>query len=275
MHGLGLMYWPDNWTFVGEFADDERHGRGRCEWKEGAFYDGQWVDGMMGGLGEHGTAAGGSGIWIWKNGNTSEFIKRTKNPHKTSKRTDVVYDAPLDGLKDSDVIDDFLEISLSELGFRVGNPAVFPAANSYQALVITRILLTEAEKRAKAKKEAADRGLPSAPTGNVALAIEDAAGGSGLAKDRARTLKALGKDIKLHSIIIAVNGVKSEDPRELLKLLQTAIRARRYPLTLRLMPPNVDTYMTKSDKGGGTESDAEKMRTPKHRSKPSAVPQAL
>ena len=42
----------------------------------GAYYDGQWVDGVMNGIGEHGTAQGGSGLWLWKDGNTSEFIKR-------------------------------------------------------------------------------------------------------------------------------------------------------------------------------------------------------
>lgn len=62
MHGQGVMFWPGNWVFVGEFADDERKGRGRCEWNEGAFYDGQWNYGTMDGLGEHGTVGGGSGI---------------------------------------------------------------------------------------------------------------------------------------------------------------------------------------------------------------------
>ena len=58
MHGLGIMHWPGNWCYVGEFKEDERHGKGRCEWMgHKAYYDGQWVDGLMTGLGEHGTVA--------------------------------------------------------------------------------------------------------------------------------------------------------------------------------------------------------------------------
>ena len=34
MHGLGVMMWPGNWIFVGEFKDNERHGSGRCEWAD-------------------------------------------------------------------------------------------------------------------------------------------------------------------------------------------------------------------------------------------------
>jgi hypothetical protein len=47
MHGYGIMFWPGKWSYAGEFVQDERTGVGRCEWREGGYYDGFWRDGVI------------------------------------------------------------------------------------------------------------------------------------------------------------------------------------------------------------------------------------
>jgi len=241
MHGKGLMYWPNNWVFVGDFRDDDRHGRGRCEWLEGAFYDGQWVDGVMNGLGEHGTAIGGSGMWIWKDGNTQEFVKRTKNPHRTSKVMQIKYTAGPVQEKDPDVFDDRLEVSIPELGIRVGNPKVWFASSGYNALTVTKIV-TEG-------RGGADEGSPEGAAGGFS-------GSSSSSADQFRMSMVVGnKQLFVHSTIIAVNGEKASDAKKLLDLLTKAARGIWTELELTVLPPNVEAYMH----GGSSKKKVKRM----------------
>ena len=45
------MTWDDGRKYVGEFKDDNRHGKGKYTWANGKIYEGGWKDGKQHGEG--------------------------------------------------------------------------------------------------------------------------------------------------------------------------------------------------------------------------------
>jgi hypothetical protein len=52
MDGLGLYYWPAGDIFMGEYAQDKRHGSGVYTSVKGAVYKGEYKQGDRSGWGE-------------------------------------------------------------------------------------------------------------------------------------------------------------------------------------------------------------------------------
>lgn len=42
MHGKGRIEWPDGKFYEGDYKDDKKHGRGTFQWADGKKYDGEW-----------------------------------------------------------------------------------------------------------------------------------------------------------------------------------------------------------------------------------------
>lgn len=53
MHGKGRIEWPDGKFYEGDYKDDKKHGRGTFQWADGKKYDGEWQDGKQHGLGTY------------------------------------------------------------------------------------------------------------------------------------------------------------------------------------------------------------------------------
>lgn len=162
----------------------------------------------MSALGEHGNAKGGSGIWRWKMGTTTEFVKRTRNPHKARKKMEIVYAKPMD-VEDAEVIDDELEVSIPQLGIRVGHPDVFSASSAYYALTVTRLL--DCKQR-------------------------NAYGNA---------MKIRGQTLQLHAYITGVQGQIFNHPEKLLDAIQRAVSGEHWPLLLEVSNPFYDLHQEK------------------------------
>lgn len=54
MHGTGIETWADNGSkFTGAFVDSKKHGKGRFDWADGSYYEGDFEDGVFHGEGEY------------------------------------------------------------------------------------------------------------------------------------------------------------------------------------------------------------------------------
>mmetsp|Transcript_14759 Transcript_14759/g.33561 ORF Transcript_14759/g.33561 Transcript_14759/m.33561 type:complete len:90 (+) Transcript_14759:182-451(+) len=60
------MSWPDGRRYMGEYADDRKHGQGSFSWPDGRCYRGQWSRGKRHGVGVYTNARGVTRRGFWQ-----------------------------------------------------------------------------------------------------------------------------------------------------------------------------------------------------------------
>ena len=58
MNGKGKMQWPDGKYYEGDYVNDNKEGLGEFHWPDGKWYRGEWLNGKQHGDGSYYSGAG-------------------------------------------------------------------------------------------------------------------------------------------------------------------------------------------------------------------------